>query len=126
MKPFLTPSGTFLTQSDFFLIPHKHLGLMLSSNLDWSYQVQYVCLRADRKLEVLRSIKFIQRRILDFLYKITICSVIDYALPVYWHTLNLSEKNKVEQIQYKSEKLDWALYPIPVKIKLILNWSGSG
>ena len=83
---------------------HKHLGLMLSSSLDWSYQIQYLCLRANRKLSVLRSIKFIQRRTLDLLYKITIRSVIDYALPVYWHTLKVSEKNRLEQIQYKKWK----------------------
>ena len=84
---------------------HKHLGLMLASNLDWSHQIHYVCLRANRKLAVLRSIKFIQRRTLDLLYKITIRSIIDYCLPVYWHTLKVSEKNRPEQIQYKSAKL---------------------
>ena len=84
---------------------HRHLGLMLSSNLDWSHQIHYVCLRTNRKLAVLRSIKFIQRRTLDLLYKITIRSIIDYCLPVYWHTLKVSEKNLLEQIQYKSAKL---------------------
>ena len=54
---------------------------------------------------MLRSIKFIQRRTLDLLYKITIRSIIDYCLPVYWHTLKVSEKNRLEQIQYKSAKL---------------------
>ena len=78
---------------------------MLLSNLDWSYQIHYVCLRANRKLAFLRSIKYIQRHTLDILYKITIRSVIDYALPVYWHTLKASEQNRLEQIQYKSGKL---------------------
>ena len=78
---------------------------MLSSTLDWSYQIQYVCLRANRKIAVLRSIKFIQRRTSDLLYEITLRSVIDYAVSVYWHTLKVSEKNRLEQIQYKSGKL---------------------
>ena len=61
---------------------HRHLGLHLSSFLDWSVQVREVCLKADRKLSVLRSVKLLSRQTLDLLYKITVRSVIDYALPV--------------------------------------------
>ena len=28
---------------------HKHLGLYLSYNLDWSAQVHHICMRANRK-----------------------------------------------------------------------------
>ena len=51
---------------------HKHLGIYLSSSLDWSKQVHEVCLKANRKLSVLRSVKMLSRQILDLLYKITI------------------------------------------------------
>ena len=34
---------------------HKHLGIYLTSSLDWSVQVKEVCLKANRKLSVLRS-----------------------------------------------------------------------
>ena len=84
---------------------HKYLGLILSSNLDWSFHVQYVCLRVQNKLAVLRSIAGLQRRTLDLLYKIQVRSIIDNALPVYWHTLRVSEKNRFEQLQYKSAKI---------------------
>ena len=63
---------------------HKHLGLYLSSTLDWSKQLDEVCLRANRKLSVLRSVNILSRQTLDLLYKITIRSVIDYSLPVYF------------------------------------------
>ena len=36
---------------------HRHLGVYLTSNLDWSMQINDVCLRANRKLSVLRSVK---------------------------------------------------------------------
>ena len=58
-----------------------------------------------RKLAVLRSIAWLQRRTLDLLYKIKVRSVIDYTLPVYWHTLRVEEKNRFEQFQYKSAKI---------------------
>ena len=56
---------------------HRHLGLYLTSNLDWSLQVKQVCLKANRKLSVLRSVKLLNRKTLDLLYKLTFRSVID-------------------------------------------------
>ena len=55
---------------------HKHLGLYLSSSLDWSVQIKEVCLKANRKLSVLRNVKLLSRQTLDLLYKITVRSVI--------------------------------------------------
>ena len=79
---------------------HKHLGLYLTYNLDWSIQVHNVCLKANKKLAVLRSVKYLKRNTLDLLYKITVRSCIDYALPVYYHCLRVSEKAKLDKIQY--------------------------
>ena len=70
---------------------HKHLGLYLTSSLDWSVQINEVCLKANRKLAVLRSVKLLSRQTLDLLYKLTVRSVIDYALPVYYKTLKQTE-----------------------------------
>ena len=35
---------------------HRHLGLILTSTLDWTAQVNEVCLKANRKLSVLRNV----------------------------------------------------------------------
>ena len=75
---------------------HRHLGLILSSTLDWSMQIKEVCLRANRKLSVLRSVKILSRQTLDLLYKITVRSVIDYSLPVYFNTLKKTEIMRLE------------------------------
>ena len=58
---------------------HKHIGMYLNSTLDWSTQINDVCLKANRKFPVLRSIKMLNRRTLDLLYVVTIKSVINYA-----------------------------------------------
>ena len=97
---------------------HKHLGLILTSNLDWTPQIQAVCLKANRKLSVLRQAKYLQRQTLDLLYKITVRSVIDYGLPIYYHTLKLTEKNRLEQLQYKSAKLVTGALHLTSKDKL--------
>ena len=44
---------------------HKHLGLILTSTLDFSSQVKEVCLKANQKLSVLRSVNMLSRQTLD-------------------------------------------------------------
>ena len=84
---------------------HRHLGVYLSSNLDWSFQINDICLRANRKLAVLRHVKMLKRNTLDLLYKITVRSIIDYSLPVYGNNLKLTELARLDRIQYRAAKL---------------------
>ena len=84
---------------------HKHLGVYLTPTLDWSLQVHETCLKAYRKLAVLRSVKLLHRNTLDLLYKLTVRSVIDYGLVVYGTSLKVSDLKRYEQIQYKAGKL---------------------
>ena len=97
---------------------HKHLGLILTSNLDWTPQIQAVCLKANQKLAVLRQAKYLQRQTLDILFKLTIRSVIDYGLPIHYHTLKLTDKNRLEQIQYRAAKLVTGALHLTSKEKL--------
>ena len=69
---------------DSFKVAHKHLGVYLTSTLDWRKQVHEVCLKANFKLSVLRSVKFLQRSTLDLLYKLTVRSVVDYGLFIFY------------------------------------------
>ena len=70
---------------------HRHLGVYLTSNLDWSFQINDICLKTNRKLSVLRHFKMLKRGTLDLLYKITVRSVIDYALPIYGNNLKQTD-----------------------------------
>ena len=103
---------------------HKHLGLWLTPTLDWAKHVHETCLKANRKLYVLRSVKFLKRGTLDVLYKLQIRSCIDYMLPVYFHTLKQTEKSRIEQIQYKAAKLaSGALhYTSQIKLEKEMGW----
>ena len=84
---------------------HKHLGLFLTSSLDWNVQINEVCLKANRKLSVLRSVKLLSRQTLDILYKLVVRSVIDYALPVYYKSLKQNELLRLENVQYRAAKV---------------------
>ena len=84
---------------------HRHLGVFLTSSLDWSVQINDVCLRANRKLSVLRNVKCLKRNTLDLLYKITVRSLIDYALPIYANNLKLSDLARLDSLRYRAGKL---------------------
>ena len=100
---------------------HKHLGVFLSSSLDWSVQVHEMCLKANKKLSVLRSVKCLNRQTLDILYKLTVRSVIDYALPVFFNNLRQTEKARLENLQYRAAKLVTGAYHFTSKEKLNLE-----
>ena len=52
-SPPLILNGSFVER----VHEHKHLGIYLSSTLSWNRQIHETCLRANRKLAVLRSVK---------------------------------------------------------------------
>ena len=103
---------------------HKHLGLYLSSSLDWKKQITEVCLKASRKLSVLRSVKLLSRQTLDILYKLTVRSIIDYCLPVYCSTLKKTELAQLDNLQYRAAKLVTGTYHFTSRAKLLaeLGW----
>ena len=100
-SPPLILNNAFITRTH----EHKHLGLWLSSNLDWQKQVHEACLKANGKLAVLRSVKFLDRSTLDLLYKLTVRSVLEYGMIAYYHCLKPVQLRKLSQVQYRAAKL---------------------
>ena len=84
---------------------HKHLGFWLDSNLTFRKQVHEVCTKANAKLAVLRSVRFLSRATLDLLYKLTVRSVIDYGLMIHFHSLRQTDIARLTQLQYRAAKL---------------------
>ena len=97
---------------------HKHLGIYITTTLDWSLQVDQLCLKANRKLSVLRHVKFLQRKTLDMLYKVTVRSVIDYGMPIYFNNLRQTEIAKISKIQYRAAKLVTGALHLTSQVKL--------
>ena len=87
------------------VLEHKHLGIWLTPSLCWSKQIHEICMRANSKLAVLRSVYYLSRSTLDLLYKLQIRSVIDYGLCIYYHNLKQSDIYRLNQIQYRAGKL---------------------
>ena len=97
---------------------HKHLGVYLTYNLDWTEQIKYICLSANRKLSVLRRVRYLQRSTLDLLYKITVRSVLDYGLVIFYNSLNQISKKRLDQLQYNAAKLVSGALHLTSRVKL--------
>ena len=66
----------------------------------------------------------LSRQTLDVLYKLTVRSVIDYALPVYYKSLKQTDIARLENLQYRAGKVvTGALhYTSKEKLNLELGW----
>ena len=85
-------------------------------------------MKANSKLAVLRSVKYLSRTVLDILYKLQIRSVIDYGLTIFYNTLNQSDITRINRIQYRSARLVTGALPYTSRIKLDadLGWEDLG
>jgi hypothetical protein len=113
-SPPLVLNGSFVER----VHEHKHLGVYLSSSLCWSRQVYETCLRANRKLAVLRSVKFLKRNTLSLPYKVCVRSTVEYGLVLYWNNLKQTEAARIRQIQYRGAQIITGALPFTSQSKL--------
>jgi hypothetical protein len=64
-----------------------------------------MCMKANMKLSILRSVKFLSRKTLDIFYKLTVRSVFDYGLVIFFNSLKQTEIAKLNRLQYRAAKL---------------------
>ena len=88
-KKYLSNSPPLILNDSYItrVHQHRHLGIWLSSTLGWDKQISTTVLKANGKLAVLRSVKFLDRSTLDLLYKLTVRSILEYGMIVYFHSL---------------------------------------
>ena len=103
---------------------HRHLGIWLTPSLCWTKQVHEVSLKANAKLAVFCSVAYLSRSTSDILYKLQICSVIDYGLCIYYSNLKQSDIYRPNQIQYRPGKLTVVLYTLHLASDWTGNWAG--
>ena len=97
-------SKKIIQQKVYITRVHQHCHLGLSSTLGWDKQISTTVLKANGKLAVLRSVKFLARATLDLLYKLTVRSVLEYGMIVYFHSLT-----QVQLLNYQICPTSW--YP---------------
>ena len=77
-----------------------------------------ICIRANAKLAVLRSVKYLSRSTLDLLYKIQIRSIIEYGLIIFYNNLKQIDIVRLNRIKYSAAKLTTGALHFTSKIKL--------
>ena len=62
------------------------------------------------------------------LYKLIVRSALDYGLPIFYHTLNITDKERLDRIQYSAAKLVTGCLHTTSKHKLNLElgWETNG
>ena len=81
---------------------HKHLGVFLTSDLNWEFHVKEIIRKANYKLSYMWSVKGLSRQTLDTLYKLHIRSIIDYCFQVFGPGLTTEQIKKLDQLQYRA------------------------
>ena len=78
---------------------HKHLGLLLKSDLTWSSHIKNVCTRAMKMVCILRSLQYkLNRRSLEILYFSFIRPILEYGNVVFGNCSSEDEEN-LENVQ---------------------------
>ena len=71
-----------------------------------------------------RNVEFLDKATLDLIYKLTIRSVFEYWLVIYYNSLTQNQQLKLSQVQYRAARLcSGALYlTSQVKLQKYLSW----
>ena len=92
--------------------------MILSSTLDWTAQVNDVCLKANRKLSVLRSVKLLNRETLDSKIRSGLC------LTSILQNLKITDLARLKNVQYRAGKIVTGTfhYTKTEKLNIELGW----
>ena len=85
----------------------KLVGVMVSHDLKWQKNTDFICLRARRKLWVLRRLKKFDMEIskLVDVYKKEVRSLLEYAVPVWHSSITVNQSNQIERVQKEAFRI---------------------
>ena len=84
-----------------FLTEVKLLGVMITNNLSWQCNTDYICQKAMKKMWILRSMKksgLSYKELLDAYCK-EVRSILELAVPVWHSGLTKKQQSQIERIQ---------------------------
>jgi hypothetical protein len=84
---------------------HKHLGLTISQNLTWNYHITEICDKANRRLGILRSLKYkLNRLSLERIYFSFIRPILEYG-NIIWDKAPKELLDQLESIQVNAARI---------------------
>ena len=104
-----------------YVSQHKHLGVLLSSNLSWSNHIDIIVKKAYKKLGLLKKLKFtVSRDILAQMYVSFIRPQLEYAVEV-WSGCTQFDMDKLEKVQLYAARIVSGLSVIASRNSLYLE-----
>ena len=103
---------------------HKHLGVILTSNLSWDEHLNSIIKQVNLKLSMIYNVRQLSRRTLDIMFKMHVRSCIDYCIQVYGPSLNATQIDKLDKLQYRAARITTMAmkYTSKQKIFIDLGW----
>ena len=84
---------------------HRHLGISLSSNGSWEHHIENICVRAMKRVDCLRGMKFLlDRRSLEKLYFIFIRPILEYG-DIIWDNCSHRCSEMLERVQLAAARI---------------------
>ena len=95
-----------MSDSDIQCAPqHKHLGILISSDLTWSTHINYICKKALVKINLMKAVKYkLSRKSLEIMYFTFVRSVLDYG-DIVWDNCTSADSSKMESIQAEAARI---------------------
>ena len=84
---------------------HKHLGLIFNNNLHWGEHINCIIMKAQTKLNILRSLKFkLDRKTLQIMYFSFIRPLLEYS-DIIWDNCPTYLKQSVEKVNIEAARI---------------------
>ena len=97
----LPPAATFGGEPLTEVKEHKHLSIVLTNNLTWSAHIKEICNKANKRVNILASLKYkLDRFTLELMYNSFVRPVLEYGSQV-WSNLSQIDAERLELIQIK-------------------------
>ena len=116
-----TPELTFNNTTVERVLTHKHLGVILTHNLSWDTHLNSIIKQVNLKLSMIFNVRQLSRRTLDVMYKMHVRSCIDYCIQVFGPSLNSTQIDKLDKLQYRAARITTKAMKFTSKQKIFID-----
>ena len=100
---------------------HKHLGVILTKNLSWDEHLNSIIKQVNLKLSMIYNVRQLSRRTLDIMFKMHVRSCIDYCIQVFGPSLNSTQIDKLDKLQYRAARITTMAMKFTSKQKVFID-----
>ena len=96
-------------------------GVILTHNLSWDTHLNSIIKQVNLKLSMIYNVRQLSRRTLDVMYKMHVRSCIDYCIQVFGPSLNSTQIDKLDKLQYRAARITTKAMKFTSKQKIFID-----